>query len=179
MQVLYSDFVSLIDAGKVSAARLEVATCKMYFDVRAPDNISPGVTALSSPASPAASSAGVSPPAAERSAAAASKVPPTSSAPAPSPASQAVSSTSGTAAEVVSVNARPRMVKSFFVKLAEKTDPFLVPYIVKAGIDFGIVKAGVTASLTQVFMTALSLWLPLIPLFFIAQHILEARSGSR
>jgi hypothetical protein len=61
--------------------------------------------------------------------------------------------------------------------VAEKNDQFLVARLLAAGVEFGVIKASFTSSLANICLTALALWLPLMPLFFIMRRMLDSRGG--
>ena len=152
VQVLYSDLVQMVEAGKVRSARLEVGSCQLYFDVVAD---TPAASAAQ-PTTEAASAAAVgATAAAEAAARLATTVPP-----------------------VPTVRSRAGVARPFFCKVADKNDAMLVGQLLKAGVDYGVVRAGAWSQIGQAFLAAFSLWLPLLPLFFIARKVLESRMGT-
>lgn len=150
-EVLYSDFVTLIQSGRVRSARLEAGTSHLYFDLTP--------TAPTSLQSTDASSSS----------------PPTSS------STQEAATTTSTSSSGTSsaAPAKPRATssKQYYVKVADKNDPFLVSQILAAGVQFGVIRASVTTSLINSMLTALAMWLPLTPLLFFLKSIVDARSG--
>jgi hypothetical protein len=70
------------------------------------------------------------------------------------------------------------MQKQYFIKLVDKNDLFLVHRIVSAGVEFAVVKASFLGVLQNILLSALAVWLPLLPLFFLIRRILEERSGN-
>ena len=57
-------------------------------------------------------------------------------------------------------------------------DPGLVETLSAAGVEFGAAKATVGAALGRVLGTALALWIPLVPLYFIMRRALGGRAGG-
>jgi hypothetical protein len=114
VQVLYSDFVALIDARKVRTARLEAGTGRLYFDCV------PAATATG--AGSAASS--------ERTAGAATAG---SMRPASDPSAQTASTAAAAPSLVVPVVSKPALARQYYVKVAEKSDALLVGRILQAG----------------------------------------------
>ena len=55
----------------------------------------------------------------------------------------------------------------------------LVSALLAAGVEFGAVRATVTGALLRVIGTALALWIPLTPLFFIMRRALNGKTNSR
>jgi hypothetical protein len=103
-EVLYSDFVALLDAGKVKTARLEAASSKVLFEVH-PQDAAGASTAAAAGAKGSKAAAGSS------------------------KGSAAAAVTAGAHAAV----ARPPPSKRFFIKLADKQDPLLVGKVLQAG----------------------------------------------
>lgn len=111
-EVLYSQFVSMLDTGKVKAARLEAASSRLFFEchptaeaVPPPPATSVSVAASSSSSKATASSS-------------------TSSVSAPVP--EALQTAASAAA-------KPTLRRRFYIKLADKQDPLLVGKIIAAG----------------------------------------------
>eukprot|EP00879_Flechtneria_rotunda_P015660 GHRR01016382.1.p1 GENE.GHRR01016382.1~~GHRR01016382.1.p1 ORF type:complete len:403 (+),score=151.90 GHRR01016382.1:1203-2411(+) len=48
-----------------------------------------------------------------------------------------------------------------------------------AGVEYGVVRPSFQQQLQQVVLTMVSLWLPLLPLLFLAQRLVDSRTGSR
>lgn len=57
--------------------------------------------------------------------------------------------------------------------------PGLVSVLLAAGVEFGAMRATVTGALVRVIGTALALWIPLTPLFFIMRRALNGKTNSR
>ena len=55
----------------------------------------------------------------------------------------------------------------------------LVNVLAAAGVEFGAMRATVTSALVRVFGTALALWIPLMPLFFIMRRALNGKTNTR
>lgn len=51
--------------------------------------------------------------------------------------------------------------------------------LLAAGVEFGAMRATVTGALVRVVGTALALWIPLTPLFFIMRRALNGKTNSR
>lgn len=47
-----------------------------------------------------------------------------------------------------------------------------------AGVEFAVVKASLQGVLYNALLSALALWLPLMPLIFLVRRILEERSST-
>jgi len=103
-EVLYSDFVTLLDTGKVKAARLEAASSKLLFELH--------------PQEPAAAAAG-----AVTGKAASSK----------SSKSSSIAADAAAAVGAKAEAPKPAAHKRFFIKLADKQDPLLVGKVLTAG----------------------------------------------
>jgi hypothetical protein len=155
-EVLYSDFVTLIDQKRVRAARLEAGTGKVYFDINLP----------------AASAATAATPGQQQQqqqkggkAAAAA-------------AAAAAGQHQQQGASVLPAGAKPSLSRHFYVKVADKTDPLLVSRLLSSGVEFGVSRPGLQAQLANVLVTTLALWLSLLPLFFILRRLIDSRSGG-
>lgn len=149
-QVLYSDFVALLDTNRVRAARLESGTGKLYFDIR--HTPQPQQQAMAA-AAPAAAAAAELPAAAALAAAASKPAAPALAAASMASSAAATASTSGApaalaeasaaapqlpaAAVAASSAARQRFVKQFYIKLADKYDPMLVMRIMQVCVPVG------------------------------------------
>jgi hypothetical protein len=48
-----------------------------------------------------------------------------------------------------------------------------------AGVEYGVVRATFQQQLQQMLLTVLALWIPLIPLLFLAQRLVDSRNGTR
>jgi hypothetical protein len=168
LQVLYSTFVSLLDTGKVRAARLEAGASRLYFDMVPHEEAEAAAGTM----------AGVHVGAAAAAAAAASSAKATKGAiPVPT-ATHAVASSAAVAAQRAAqpaAPASPHIHKQFFIKLADKTDHLLVHRIVNAGVEFAVVKATLTGALQNIVLSALALWLPLLPILFIIRRCVRVR----
>jgi hypothetical protein len=128
-EVLYSDFVTLLDAGKVRAARLETSNSRLIFEITQGAAAERDATATASTSS-SSSSQGLQLSATGRkhmkdltgqqqaTAAAASQ-------------GAAVSAESAAAAATTASSSSSN--KRFYIKTAEKQDPFLVSRILQAG----------------------------------------------
>ncbi|GLC60747.1 hypothetical protein PLESTB_001666400 [Pleodorina starrii] len=188
-EVLYSDFVTLLDGGRVRAARLEAGTSRLYFDVVVrqqqpqqqpfqpqqqpqPTQAAPTVPAVPAvPAAAAAAAAGAATATATVAAPSAAS-PPAAAAAAATAAAAAASS--ATAAGVV----RQRFQKIFFIKLADKHDPVLLAKLLQAGVEYSVLRASFQSAAANAFLTALALWLPLLPVFWLLRRVIDQRQGA-
>ncbi|WIA09955.1 hypothetical protein OEZ85_010168 [Tetradesmus obliquus] len=161
-EVLYSDFMTLVESGRVRAARLEAASSKLYFECQP-------VAAAAAAAAPASSSAAQ---ASTRN----SKQP---QQPAAAAAAGTSTAAAAAAAAVLPAASKRPLRKSFYVKLADRHDPVLVGKILTAGVEYGVVRATFQQQLQQMLLTVLALWIPLIPLLFLAQRLVDNRNGTR
>ncbi|KAH7621267.1 hypothetical protein Ndes2526B_g03608 [Nannochloris sp. 'desiccata'] len=148
-EVVYSEFLKLVDSGNVRAARFEEGTGRILFDLK--------------PHSSQASSTSVA------SAAATAKN---------NKKTLAVNQASPAAPETATVTTRgrSRLPRQFYTR--HIPDPQLIPRMMGAGVEFGTVRASVKAAMVRVVGTALALWLPLIPLFIVMRRMLEGRNGT-
>jgi hypothetical protein len=103
-EVLYSDFVALLDAGKVKTARLEAASSRVLFEVHPQDAAASATTAAGAKGSKAAAAS-----------------------------SKGSSAAAAATASAQAAAARPPPSKRFFIKLADKQDPLLVGKVLQAG----------------------------------------------
>jgi hypothetical protein len=115
--------MTLVEGGRVRAARLEAASSKLYFECQ-----------------PAAAAAGA---AAQASTAAAQKSTSSSKQAQQAAAATAAAAGAGTAAAVLPAAAKQPLRRSFYVKLADRHDPVLVGKILTAG-------AGIESSIADV-----------------------------
>ncbi|GLI66848.1 hypothetical protein VaNZ11_010831 [Volvox africanus] len=180
-EVLYSDFVTLLDAGRVRAARLEAGTSRLYFDVTRPQPppsvVLPQQGSVSSEVATAAAMAATttSPPATAL-AAASSAASATDSGTGASAATQ--TSAPSAAAASASASVRQRFLKQFYIKLADKQDILLMGKLLQAGVEFSVLRASFTAAAASAFLTALALWLPLVPVFWFLRRVIDQRQGA-
>ena len=64
------------------------------------------------------------------------------------------------------------------LQLADKNDLVLMHKVVSAGVEFAVVKASFQGVLSNIVLSALAVWLPLLPLIFLVRRIMEDKSGS-
>jgi hypothetical protein len=102
-EVLYSDFVALLDAGKVKTTRLEAASSKVLFELHPQDAAAASTAAAGAKGSKAAAG------------------------------SSKGSGAAAVTASAQAAAARPPPSKRFFIKLADKQDPLLVGKVLQAG----------------------------------------------
>ncbi|GIL68515.1 hypothetical protein Vafri_21788 [Volvox africanus] len=178
-EVLYSDFVTLLDTGRVRAARLEAGTSRLYFDVTRPQPppsvaaAQPGSTASEVAAAAPTAATTASPPATAMAAAAS-----TASATASGTGASAITQTSAPSAAAASAAVRQRFLKQFYIKLADKQDILLMGKLLQAGVEFSVLRASFTAAAASAFLTALALWLPLLPVFWVLRRVIDQRQGA-
>lgn len=108
-EVLYSDFVTLLDTGKVKSARLEAASSKLMFEVHPQE-------AAAAAGGAAAVKGG-------------SKAPGSSS----KGSAAAAAATAMAASQTGAAAAKPAPNRRFYIKLADKQDPLLVGKVLTAG----------------------------------------------
>jgi len=147
-EVLYSDFVTLVDQKRVRAARLEAGTGKIYFDIHLP--------ALQQQQQQQQQQGAQQQQGKKQAAAAKAE------------AQQAI----------VPLRAKAGLSKHFYVKAADKTDPLLINKLLSSNVEFGVSRPGLQAQLANVLVTTLALWLSLLPLLFILRRVVDARGGS-
>jgi hypothetical protein len=105
----YSDFMTLVESGRVRAARLEAASSKLYFECQPVAAAADATVQASSSAAQAATRSSKQP-------------------------QQPAAAGAGTAAAaVLPAAAKQPLRKSFYVKLADRHDPVLVGKILTAG----------------------------------------------
>ena len=107
-EVLYSEFVTLLDTGKVRSARLESGNSRLVFDVNLPS-----AAEAQAASAPVASTSG-------RGSAASAKA--------------AAEAAASTATQQQQQKGRSQVSRKFFIKVADKYDPFLVNKILQAGV---------------------------------------------
>mmetsp|Transcript_4482 Transcript_4482/g.12213 ORF Transcript_4482/g.12213 Transcript_4482/m.12213 type:complete len:653 (-) Transcript_4482:463-2421(-) len=194
-EVLYSQFVTLLDSNRVKAARLESGTGRMYFELypkeqpapaSSSSSSSPSTSLTTSSGAPAAAAASQSTAAAaqegvqtSRAAASSTSSSSSNSLPQAAEASTSASSAAAGAASSSTSSAPARFKKQYVVKLADKNDYLLASKVLASGVEFGVLKQSFTSAIANVFLTALSLWIPLTPLFFLMRRILDDRSGTK
>jgi hypothetical protein len=146
LQVLYSDLVTLLEGGRVRAARLEAGTSRLFFDVTRPTPpqqqqqvLQPAAAAAPAESAPAVEATAALAAAAAGSVGAAATPPqPTSSAlAAAAPGSSGAAVGSGAAAGASSAALRQRFQKQFYVKLADKHDPVLLAKLLQVRVGGG------------------------------------------
>lgn len=105
-EVLYSDFVTLLDSGKVKTARLEAASSKLTFELHPQEAAAAAAKAGTSNSKKGSSSKG----------------------------SAAAAATAAAVAESTAVApAKPAPSRRLYIKLADKQDPLLVGKVLTAG----------------------------------------------
>ena len=160
------------------AARLESGTSRLYFDINlaklaevAPDTASATPSTATAPATTSRSAPSPASAAAATSAALASPFALPFRFPSPSPSPSVPPSPSASTGYV--------MQRHFYIKLADKVDPHIVSRILESGAEYGVLRASFSASVGNAFLTALSLWLPLLPLIFLLARVVEERTGNK
>jgi len=73
----------------------------------------------------------------------------------------------------------PTRPAQFVVKLADRSDYLLASRVLACGVEFGVLAQSFSAALSNVFLTALAVWVPLAPLIFLMRRMMEDRTGSR
>ncbi|GIL92433.1 hypothetical protein Vretifemale_19999, partial [Volvox reticuliferus] len=73
---------------------------------------------------------------------------------------------------------RQRFLKQFYIKLADKQDILLMGKLLQAGVEFSVLRASFTAAAAGAFLTALAVWLPLLPVFWLVRRVIDQRQGA-
>ncbi|KAG2432568.1 hypothetical protein HXX76_008912 [Chlamydomonas incerta] len=180
-EVLYSDFVTMLDVGRVRAARLEAGTSRLYFDVK-PLQPPPGAAAVAATAAATATAAVVGSTeaavAASAGGAAAGSAAAAAGAATAATAAGAAGAAPAGAAAAAAAAPRSRFQKQYYIKLADKHDPVLMGRLLQAGVEYAVLRASFQAAAANAFLTALALWLPLLPLVFLLRRIIDQRQGT-
>lgn len=121
-EVIYSDFLNLVNSGNVRAVRFEEGSGRLLFDIIS---------------------------------------------------STDDSTTSDIAAGRKSMRRVPRQ---FFTR--HLPDPQLITTLRDNNVEFGTVKAALSTAISKIILTALALWVPLVPMFIIMRRFLEGRNGG-
>ncbi len=50
--------------------------------------------------------------------------------------------------------------------------------IVQAGVEYSVLRASFTAAAANTFLTALALWLPLLPVLWLLRRVIDQRQGT-
>lgn len=129
-EVLYSDFVTLLDAGKVRAARLETSNSRLIFEITQDAAAARDATATASTSSSSSSSQGLQLSATGRKHMTELTGQQQATAAA---ASQGAAVAGENAAAAAATTSSSSSNKRFYIKTAEKQDPFLVSRILQAG----------------------------------------------
>ncbi|GLC52384.1 hypothetical protein PLESTB_000623200 [Pleodorina starrii] len=72
---------------------------------------------------------------------------------------------------------RQQFQKVFFIKLADKHDPVLLATLLQAGVEYLVLRASFQSAAAKAFLTALVLWLPLLPVFWLLRRISNRSEG--
>ncbi|PRW60944.1 ATP-dependent zinc metalloprotease [Chlorella sorokiniana] len=80
-------------------------------------------------------------------------------------------------AAVVTVHGSGPTPRQFYTKRLT-FDTQLIPTLMAAGVEFGMLKQSVTSLLVRVLGSALLLWIPLMPLFFVMRQFLRSQAGA-
>lgn len=160
-EVVYSQFLNLVNDGHVRAVRFDDAAARIYFDTH---HAQPGAAASLEGASSSSSSASTS-----TAGAAAANVGTTKA--------EAWSPPSAAAAASQARRASAKGPRQFYTKRI--ADPTLVARLAKSGVEFGAMQASATSFLARSFGTMLALWLPLLPLYFLMKRVLDGRMGGK
>ncbi|KAG2454133.1 hypothetical protein HYH02_001169 [Chlamydomonas schloesseri] len=183
-EVLYSDFVTMLDGGRVRAARLEAGTSRLYFDVKPlqpPPGAATAAAAAAATAAAATTAAVVgSTEAAVAAASAGGAEAGAAATAAAAGASSGAATAAGSSAAAATAAAAPRarFQKQYYIKLADKHDPVLMGRLLQAGVEYAVLRASFQAAAANAFLTALALWLPLLPLVFLLRRIIDQRQGT-
>ena len=149
-EVVYSEFLNLVNSGNVRAARFEEGTGRLLFDLRPHSSAAASTTATAASTSTAKST--------------------------PSSTPSSTSSSENTATVTTLNGGRTAVPRQFYTR--HIPDPHLIPTLMAAGVEFGTVRASMKAAMARVLGTALALWLPLIPMFIVMRSFIEGRNGG-
>eukprot|EP00889_Picochlorum_renovo_P003207 jgi/Picre1/30237/NNA_005604.t1 len=121
-EVIYSDFLNLVNSGNVRAVRFEEGSGRLLFDV--------------------------------------------------------ISSTEGSTTSDIAAGRKSmrRVPRQFFTR--HLPDPQLITTLRDNKVEFGTVKAALSTAISKIILTALALWVPLVPMFIIMRRFLEGRNGG-
>ncbi|GAX80849.1 hypothetical protein CEUSTIGMA_g8284.t1 [Chlamydomonas eustigma] len=173
-EVLYSQFVALLDEGKVQAARLESGTSKLYFDVKFNEATASTSDTSGSAAESVSKATDIAKAPAVASTPTSKSAAPTTSTSSPETSALTASTSSSGAASTFT----HKMQKQYFIKLADKSDTLLINKVLSAGVEFAIIKTSFQGILANIFLSVLAVWLPLIPLIFVIRKIMEDRNST-
>ncbi|EFN53519.1 hypothetical protein CHLNCDRAFT_136599 [Chlorella variabilis] len=81
------------------------------------------------------------------------------------------------ASAVVTVRGHGPQPRQFYTKRLA-ADTSLIPTLMAAGVEFGVLKQSFVTVLVRVFASALLLWIPLLPLIFIVRQFLRSQAGT-
>jgi len=166
--VLYSHFVKDLSAKKVTAVRFEEGTGRILYELKH------GATSSAPAKAPAGSSttAGSSSAASKAKAAALSKL--------PKMASKRVSATKTSDAATPSNSATEAAKPPRGVILQTKRipDERLMTRLEASGVEFGSIAAPPSSYISKGALTAMALWIPLIPLYFMFRNATNKQGGG-
>lgn len=129
-QVLYSDFVTALERGRVRAVRLESGTGRVYFDMKPREEAPAAATAETTAA--AAAGAAVTAEVAAGATAAAST--------APLPTDAAATTATAATASAPPAQGLMRFRRQFMVKMVDKNDMLLTSKILSSGVEFAVLQ---------------------------------------
>ncbi|EFJ51432.1 hypothetical protein VOLCADRAFT_87717 [Volvox carteri f. nagariensis] len=93
-------------------------------------------------------------------------------------AASPAAATAATGAASSATAVRQRFQKQFYIKLADKQDVLLMGKLLQAGVEFSVLRASFTAAAANAFLTALALWLPLLPVLWLLRRLIDQRQGT-
>ena len=153
-EVVYSEFLRLVETGNVHSVRFEDGTRRILFDLKPHSHSTLEMNGSGSGSGTALSSATNS-----------VKNKKTTIAPPPPPPTA-----------TVTMRGRSRTPRQFYTR--HIPDPTLITTLMANEVEFGSVRASMTGALVRVVGTALALWVPLIPMFIIMRRFLEGKNGG-
>ncbi len=48
----------------------------------------------------------------------------------------------------------------------------------QAGVEYSVLRASITAAAANAFLTALALWIPLLPMLWLLRRVIDQRQGA-
>ncbi|GAB4813160.1 hypothetical protein N2152v2_000206 [Parachlorella kessleri] len=152
-EVVYSEFVRLVESGNVRAARFEEgsSSSRILFDLRPHSSATGG--RLAGDAS-GGSAAGQGMPSA--------------------------ASSSSEVATIAAVRRRSPTPRQFYTyRMGGVTgEAALMQSLLAAGVEFGVIKASLSQSFARILLSAIAVWIPLLPLMLLMRRMLDERMGG-
>ena len=167
-EVVYSEFLRLVDSRNVRAARFEEGTGRILFDLK-PHSSQESINPVAA-ASPATAAKG------NNKRQASSNRGSTSTQQTKTAENPDLSTATSSNSATVTMRGRSRTPRQFYTR--HIPDAQLIPTLMAAGVEFGSVRASMKAAMVRIVGTALALWIPLIPMFILMRRFMEGRNGG-